>query len=163
MTYNRTECVANAFVGHNQPVAESLMIPLAVIVSTELRYGAPHHLLTTKENHSVKALVFDRPDETFGERIQIRRSCRQRQRFHAGVPESRSELRGVFPVTVHDQISLATQESVLVIDEMDATRQLPDDECESFEAEFAWRGTLNERRGTLIDADLRSFFGISVD
>jgi len=53
-----------------------LMVSFRVIMNQEFTHGSPQRILT-KENHPLQAFFFDRPYESFGESVQIRRARRK--------------------------------------------------------------------------------------
>jgi hypothetical protein len=60
----------------NQFVAQSVMVPFAMIMGHKLGRRATEMVLS-KWNQSIQTLFFDRADEAFGERVRIRRPIRR--------------------------------------------------------------------------------------
>lgn len=60
-----------AFIGHKQPVAETLVVSLAVIVQNELVNSFAQRAFT-KEDHSVQAGFLNAANEAFRIGIQVR-------------------------------------------------------------------------------------------
>jgi RHS repeat-associated protein len=65
--------------------------------------GMPEGSLA-EENHTVEAFVFDRPDEPFGERVQVRGTRRQGEWFYSGRTEDHVEAGGEFGVAIPDEV-----------------------------------------------------------
>ena len=75
-TSNRTtRCVDGHLRRRDQPIIDSLMIPLPVIVSGVLASGLSQRPFA-EEDHSVETLILDRPDESLGVGVQIGRTGR---------------------------------------------------------------------------------------
>ena len=72
-----------------------------------------------EEDHSVKALGFDRSLEALGVRIQVRALRRKLDAMNAGCRERLGELRRVQRVTIMDEITFPDEEAVK------AVRQIP--------------------------------------
>ena len=96
---NWAEIRPGAIAGFDESVAETLMVSLRVIMSGVLDDCLPERRLT-EEDYLVEALVFDRPDKSFGIGIQVRRSWRQADDLDAGTAQEISESRREFAVTV---------------------------------------------------------------
>src|ERR1700749_1252138 len=71
-------------------VARTLMWTFLVIMLDEFRDGMTKRGFA-EENHAVEAFFFDRPDEPFGEGIEIRTAGWQGNRFDAGGAEDHVE------------------------------------------------------------------------
>ena len=54
----------------DQPIAESLVIPFAVVMLDEFRHGSPEMLLADR-NQPIEAFFFDRSHEPFGVRVAL--------------------------------------------------------------------------------------------
>ena len=68
----------------DQPIIEPLMIPFPMIVSGVLASGLSKRSLA-EEDHSIKTLILDRPDESFGVRVQVGRTRRQAHDFETSI------------------------------------------------------------------------------
>src|SRR6187549_543146 len=90
------------------------MISLLMIMSKVLAYGLPQGVLA-KEDHSLQAFLFDRPDESFGESVQVWRTWRKPHRLGSGFGENAKELRGVERIAVVNKIMLCLQDSVFTV------------------------------------------------
>jgi len=60
---------SRAHVGHEQPFADSLVVPFPVVVRSKLLSSSPERAFT-EGDHSVEALVLDRPDKPLGMSVQ---------------------------------------------------------------------------------------------
>ena len=68
----------------DQPIIDSLMIPLPVIVSGVLASRLSQRPLA-EEDHSIETLILDRPNEPLGVRVQIGRTRRQAHDFETSI------------------------------------------------------------------------------
>ena len=62
--------------GDDQLIAQPLVISLRMIVSKKLVNSSPQGIFA-EEDHSLQAFFLDRPDESFGEGVQVWRPGRQ--------------------------------------------------------------------------------------
>ena len=109
------------FVGarDNQPIAEPLMISLSVIVGKVLAYGCPQGVFV-KEDHSLQTLLFNRPHESLGESVQVRRTRRKRHGLDSRLSENSRERRGVERISILDEVSFLYQDSVFAVGHVSA-------------------------------------------
>lgn len=70
----------------DQPIFESLVIPLVMVVIDEVPECAAKMALA-KRHQPIKAFVFDRPHEPFGIGVRIGRLKRGLHDLHARIPE----------------------------------------------------------------------------
>ena len=101
---------ANGGDGLQQPVAESLMISLAVIIAEVLCNRAPKRC-PSKEDYPTQALFLYGSDESFRIRIQIGRTRRQSNNVNTFAHEKSAECVGVFRISVEDQMLFAAQKA----------------------------------------------------
>jgi hypothetical protein len=74
-TLNRSTAAAVS-LPHNQPVAQSLVVPLAMVMLNKFVDGLPQGAFSTPD-HPLPAGFLDGPDEALRVRIPIRRARRQ--------------------------------------------------------------------------------------
>jgi len=89
-----------------QPIIEPLMIPLPVIVSSELATRFRRRPFA-EEDHPIEALVLDRSDKSLGVRVQIGRTVWQAHDFDAGILQESPEHQGELGISVCVQQRLA--------------------------------------------------------
>jgi hypothetical protein len=82
----------------DQPILESLMIPLAMVVINEF-LERPAEVALTERHQSIEALVFDRPHESLGVGVGIGRVERSLHHVHPGLAKQPSHIPAPFPIT----------------------------------------------------------------
>ena len=83
------------------------MIPLAIIVN-ELRDHVPEVRLA-EGNHPIETFVLDRPDESLGVGIGVRRTRRRQDHADASIAKLLSHRAAPFPIPIADQHAIADQ------------------------------------------------------
>jgi hypothetical protein len=74
----------DAVAGFDQPIIDTLVIPLPMIVRGILASGLSQRLFA-EENHSAETLILDRSDEAFSEGIQVGQAVGQSHDFDSGL------------------------------------------------------------------------------
>jgi hypothetical protein len=97
-----TEVPVEAVIGLNQLIAESLVIPLLMVVRSKLASSFPKRPFS-KEDHPIETFVLDRPDEPLGVRVQVGGSRWQAHGLDAGFGQQGSKRSRVFRVAIDDQ------------------------------------------------------------
>ena len=105
---------ANVGDGLQQPVAESLMISLAVVVGHVLCNRVPKRC-PSEEDHPTQALFLYGSDESFRERIQIGRTWRQSNDVDTLADEYVTKSVRVFCISVENHIPFAAQKAIVHI------------------------------------------------
>jgi hypothetical protein len=76
----------------DKPILESLVIPLEMVVIDEF-LECPSKVALAERHHSIEALVFDRPYESFGIGVRIGRLKRRLHDVHPRIAPSSEEGR----------------------------------------------------------------------
>ena len=79
----------------------------------------------SEEDHALQALLLQASHEPFNVRTQIRGSCRQAERLHSDILKRAPERFREFRVSVHQQVSLATKESVIGVSHIPGNLKQP--------------------------------------
>ena len=95
----------------DQPIAETLVAPLSMIVLHE-RANGPTQCRLRKEDHPVKALALDRENESLGVGVEIRRPHRQAHYLRSGLDQQPSELLAVLRIPVEEEVPLPEEKAV---------------------------------------------------
>jgi hypothetical protein len=90
----------------NQLVAETLMIPFAVVVRDKFRDCVPEMTLPQR-NHPVETLLFDRSNEPLGVRIRVRSALRRPDHADASVAKLLSQRAAPFSIPIADERAMA--------------------------------------------------------
>jgi len=109
----------------DQPIVDPLVIPLPVIVSGILASGLSQRPFA-EEDHSIETLILDRPDESLGVGVQVRRTIRQAHDFDAGTLQETPERQRKLGIPVEDEEPFLSERSVERIGEV----AFPDDRGE---------------------------------
>ena len=102
---------------YDQPVAQSLVVALPMIVLNDFVEGLPQGTFP-EQDHPFQAGLFDGSDEPLGVGIQIGWARQQFHGFHPSGLQSLQKLCRVQRVAVMDQVSFAHQETVRRITEV---------------------------------------------
>src|SRR5215831_13388987 len=94
----------------NQPVAQSLVVALPVIMVHEFPDGLPQGSFS-KQDDPLQARFLDSSDEAFRVGVEVRRTWRQFYRFDPVGLNGFQELFCEQRIPVMDQVSLADQET----------------------------------------------------
>ena len=86
-TFDRADGAAHLVTWLDQPIVESLVVPLGVIVALEFHDRIPQALLS-EEDHPLQALGLQAAKEPLQIGIQIRRLQRQADRSHSGLAKN---------------------------------------------------------------------------
>jgi len=86
----------------DQPILESLVIPLAMVVIDKL-LECPSEMVLAQGHHPIEALVLDRPHEPLGVRVRIGRLMRRAHDMHPGILQQLSHVAAPLPVTITNQ------------------------------------------------------------
>jgi len=103
----------------DDPIAEPLMISFSMIMGNEFLSGITQRFVA-EENHAVKTFFFYGSNETFEMCRQIRGSRGQANTMGARLLNQFAKCRGVFAISIHEQIPLMAQESINRIREIPA-------------------------------------------
>src|SRR5579859_6356282 len=95
---------------HDQPIAQTLVIPLAMIMLNKLVDG-PAHRAFSEQNHPFQAGFLDGSHKAFGVGIQIRRARRQLNGLGSSTLEDLQEFFTEQGIAVMDQVSLPHQKA----------------------------------------------------
>ena len=71
MEADRPFAICQTGIGHDEHVADALMVSLAVIMSDELPDGGSQRLFA-KQDHPVQTTFLNAADEPFGVAVQVR-------------------------------------------------------------------------------------------
>ena len=85
----------------NQLIAESLVIPFAVVMLDEFRHGSPEMPLADR-NQPIKAFFFDRSHEPFGVRVRIGRALGSEDDADPRVPGIDAYVAAPLPISIAD-------------------------------------------------------------
>jgi hypothetical protein len=107
-------------LGRYQSVANSLMIPLQVVMCHELPDRLPQRTLA-KEDQSIQARLLDGPHKAFRMGVQVGGTRRQLHRLDSNIREHIHELRREQRVAIMDQIPLSKQQTI------DGIAEIPSD------------------------------------
>ena len=87
------------------------MVPFQMVMRNELSNCVSQRIFT-KENHLFQTTFFDRADEPFRIRIQIRRPRRQFDGFDAGACEYGEKVFRIERISVVDEIPFSGKEAI---------------------------------------------------
>src|SRR5512140_1070979 len=108
---DRTRSPIDRCAAVDQSVVQPLVISLPVKVSKELDSGLPQRRLP-EEDHAIQALLLQAPHESLQMRVEVRRTRRKPDRFHAGISEYGAERRAELGVAIHEKVRLVLEEPV---------------------------------------------------
>ena len=105
---------ANFVAGFEKTVVEALVVSAPMVVVEIRGDGLTQHCLA-EEDHPAQRFGLEGAEKSLEVRIQIWRSWRKPHALHTFIFEHRTERIAELTVAVHDQVTLAVQESVLEI------------------------------------------------
>jgi hypothetical protein len=88
------------------------MIPLAMIVLDELREHVPQVPLAER-NDAIETLLLDRPDESLGTSIGVRRALRRQDHADASLAKPLAYHAAPLPIPITDQHAMTDQRAVI--------------------------------------------------